>query len=265
MSSRDSADSTIWGSRWLMRRPTGCEYRSVPNTTRVGAESHREVFDEVEVVTQARVEHDVGRDLGDEEALARGLEAAEGIEGDHREVGKLTRDRRQLPQRLLGRVVHRVHQRDEADLAHPLEVAEDPLAVHRHTLEAGVEAQRDQPELIRGAVDLLERGRAVARFHDAARDGEPFGRGVAVRGDLVVDPPRVGDAVRAEIAVARDHECLVDATVVHDPQPALELRARELLRDRRSARRGHRRARRTRGRRGGGRRRRRRPVRSPLR
>ena len=139
------------------------------------AERAGEVFDEVEVVAEAGVEHDVGRDLGDEEALARGLEAAEGIEGDHREVGKLPRDRRQLPQRLLRRVVHRVHQRDEADLAHPLEVAEDPLAVHRHALEAGVEAERDQPELIRDAVDLVERGRAVARFHDAARDGEPSG------------------------------------------------------------------------------------------
>ena len=60
----------------------------MPNTTRVGAEPHGEVLDEVEVVAEAGVEHDVRRDLGDEEALPRGLEAAERVEREDREVGE---------------------------------------------------------------------------------------------------------------------------------------------------------------------------------
>ncbi len=86
----------------------------------------------------------------------------------------------QLPERLFRSVVHRVHQRDETDLAHPLEVAQDPLAVHRHALEAGVEAEGDEPELVGGAVDLGERVRAVSWFDDATRrreTGAAFGRG----------------------------------------------------------------------------------------
>jgi hypothetical protein len=86
----------------------------------LGTEAPGEVLDEVEVVAEAGVEDDVGRDVGDEEALPRGLEAAERVEREDREVGDLTRDRGQLPQCLLGGVVHRVDDRHQRALAHPL-------------------------------------------------------------------------------------------------------------------------------------------------
>src|SRR4029453_2767996 len=63
-----------------------------------GAETHGKLFDEVEVVAQARVEHDAGRDVRHERALPRRLVRREGVEGDHREVPQGTRDRRKLPQ-----------------------------------------------------------------------------------------------------------------------------------------------------------------------
>ena len=130
--------------------------------------------------------------------------------------GSRPRDRRQLPERLFGRVVHRVDQRDEPDLAHALEVPQDPLAVHRHALEACVEASATSPRSfvarsISSNACAPSRGSTIP--HAA---GKRSRRRVAVRGDLVVDPARVGDAVRAEVAVSRDHERLVDAAVVHD-------------------------------------------------
>ncbi len=121
-----------------------------------------------------------------------------------------------------------MQQRHEADVAHALEVAQDPLAVERDSLEPRVEAERDQPELVGGAVDLGERGRAVARLHDPARYGESVGGRVAVRRDVVVHAPRRGDAVGAQVTVARDHQCLPDTAFVHDPDPVGELDAREL-------------------------------------
>ena len=47
--------------------------------------------------------------------------------------------------------------REQSELAHALEVREDPLAVHRDALEPRVEAERDQAELGDGTVDLRER------------------------------------------------------------------------------------------------------------
>ena len=147
-----------------------------------------------------------------------------------------------------GRVVHRVHQRDEPDLAHPLEVLQDPLAVHRHALEAGVEAERDEPELVGGAVDLGERVRAVVVVpRSRRRPGTVRACRSRYAAISSLTPARVGDAVRPEVAVAGDHERLVHAALVHDAQPLCELDAGELLRHPRSAPRGRRRARRRRG------------------
>ena len=134
----------------------------------------------------------------------------------------------ELPERLFRRVVHRVDDREHTVLAHALEVLEDPLAVHRHALEPGVEAECDQPEIGDGPVDLREHDRAVTRLDDAARDREAVRCRVAVLGDLLVHPPGVGDPVGAQIPVPGDHERLVDAAFVHEAQPLGELEAGEL-------------------------------------
>src|SRR5215211_8308815 len=62
------------------------------------AETHRELFDEVEVVAQTCVEHDVGRDVCHEEALPRGLVRREGVESQDRQIGEEASDRCELPQ-----------------------------------------------------------------------------------------------------------------------------------------------------------------------
>ena len=46
-----------------------------------------ELLDEVEVVAEARIEHDVRCDLGDKEALAGRLVGAEGIERQYGRIG----------------------------------------------------------------------------------------------------------------------------------------------------------------------------------
>ena len=83
--------------------------------------------------------------------------------------------------------------------------------------------ERDELEFARGAVDLVERGSPVAWFHDSAGDREPLRRGVAVRGDLVVDSTRVGNPVRPQVTVPGNHERLLDPAFAHDAQPIGEL------------------------------------------
>ena len=91
----------------------------------------------------------------------------------------------------------------EADLRHPRAVGEDPLAVERDALEARVEADADQPELVFAAIHFGEPGFAVARLDDANGSRKAFGETIAVARDGIVLRPRVHDAAGAQIAVAR--------------------------------------------------------------
>src|SRR5918995_3232727 len=63
-----------------------------------GTETHGKLFDEVEVVAQTRIEHDVRCYVRYEEALLRGLVRRECIERQDREVREGSSDRCELPQ-----------------------------------------------------------------------------------------------------------------------------------------------------------------------
>ena len=56
-------------------------------------------------------------------------------------------DREHLPERLVVRLGDGVDHGHQALLGHRAHVAQDPLTVERHPLEAGVEAESDQPEI----------------------------------------------------------------------------------------------------------------------
>ena len=152
-------------------------------------------------------------------SLARPLEGRERVEDEHREVGERPRDLGRLPERLVGRLGHRVDHRDQSELADALHVAADPWAVHRHALESRVEADAHDPELTRTPVELGQTRVLEDRLDQPDRHGESVGLRVAVRGDARVEVARVGDAVRARVRVAGDHRGLPHAAGVHDPDP----------------------------------------------
>ena len=56
-------------------------------------------------------------------------------------------------------------------------------------------------------------------------DREPVRHPIAVARDRVVDAPRVGNPVRSQISVPRDHDRLVHTAGVHDPEARFELDA----------------------------------------
>ncbi len=146
-----------------------------PEDDPLGAELAGEILDEVEVVGQARVEADVGRDLGDEEAFAGRLERAEGVEGEHLRVGNRACEDRELPERFLWCLVHRVDHRKQAQLGHLRHVREDETTVEGDALEAGVEADAGQTELVFAAVELGQARVAVGGLYDADGGGEARG------------------------------------------------------------------------------------------
>ncbi len=98
LSSSESCDSDDLREQVADPPPDRSGVEVGPEHHAVRTELPREVLDEVEVVAQARVEHDVRRDVGDVEALARRLEAREGVERDDRQVRHAARHDRELPE-----------------------------------------------------------------------------------------------------------------------------------------------------------------------
>ena len=92
-----------------------------------------------------------------------------------------------------------------------------------HALEAGVEADPDETQLLAAALEFGEAGVAVAGFDHADGRREAVGTTIAIRRDRVVLGHRVGDAVRAQVAVAGDDDRLADPALVHDLQTRRQL------------------------------------------
>ena len=120
------------------------------------------------------VEEQVGAAFGDRGDEARLLESAEGVEHDEGEIGEVTGQQVDLPQGLQIGLAHRVDERHQADLTHPLQIPPHPRVIHRHALELGVERDPGQPELA-DAIDLGKAGGAVERLDHATPCGEGVG------------------------------------------------------------------------------------------
>ena len=73
---------------------------------------------------------------------------------------------------------------------------------------------------------VREARRSEQRFRHGQRHREAVRACPLVRRYSVVDPPGISDPMRAEVAVTRHDDCLLDPVGVHGPQPLFEFAPR---------------------------------------
>ena len=115
-------------------------------------------------------------------------------------------------------------ERDQLERCHPFDQAPHQVAVGRHPLESGVEADPDQPELVMDPLQLVVGVATVEGFDDPDCGREVRRVPVPVGGYGVVDLAGVGHARRPQVLVGGDHDRLVHTVVVHHRQAGLHLR-----------------------------------------
>jgi hypothetical protein len=132
------------------------------------------------------------------------------------------------PDRFIGYSVHGVDEGNKSEFGSFADKGYDMRAVGLDSLESRVDAKSDETEFVAHAMQLINPRTSMQGFGDSDRRRESQGRQVAKRRNGVVDQTGIGNAVRSEVTVAGDDDCLIHTLSVHDGNPKVQIERQDV-------------------------------------